>query len=247
MTENEMLYKVKTADGREVGIYKDKTHYRAYDADKKLVGDPRVSLAQLLTDLGAPLEGDQSPKPEEPAAKKREEKKLGEAETANKKKLVITYDGSHFRAYDADKKLVGEPYVLLNSLLPAVKAVDYTAMDPAVKRETPPEQQEAPIGEVKNHIDTDNSETKDAPPEPEPANPTVALVADVTKCGQHEAGNCKMDNVSCDSACGEHASRAAKAAPPPAETPKQREEREFNEALAAENKNKAAKVPSKRK
>jgi len=247
MEENEGLYKVKAANGREVEIYKDKTHYRAYDADKKPVGDPRVHLAQLLTDLGATLDGDQNPKPEDPAAKKREEKKLGAAETADKKKLTITYDGSHFRAYDADKKMVAEPYVLLNSLLPAVKAVAYTAMDPAVKRDTPPEQQKEPIGEVKNDTDTAQPETKNAPGETKAADgePPPAA-ADVTKCGQHEAGNCKMDNVNCDGACGEHASRAAKLAPP-AETPEQREEREFNEALEAEKKNKASKVPAKRK
>lgn len=209
MEENERLYKVKTADGRNVGIYKDKTHYRAYDAEKKLVGEPRVNLAQLLTDLGATLEGNQSPKPEEPAAKKREEKKLGEAETADKNKLTITYDGSHFRAYDVEGTLVGAPYVLFNSLLPAVKAVLYTAMDPAVKRETPPETQQAPVGETKNETDTPAPETKDTPSETD----TPATGTETTT----------------------------------RETQAQREEREFNEALAAETKAKASKVPAKRK
>lgn len=37
---------------------------------------------------------------------------------------------------------------------------------------------------------------KDAPP------------ADVTECGQHAAGDCKMDDEKCDGACGEHAARA---------------------------------------
>lgn len=191
MTENKTEFKAEAAYGK-LTLRKDKTHWRAYNADNKQVGEAFMDLNMLLNNLDARLEGNEKPPTvEEPGKVKPVEKKLGEAETKEGVKFIITHDGFHFRARKKDGGQVMQPYMRLNDLLPAIGAKAYVGMDPEVERQTPHETAEKPVGDK-----------PDTPPTEAQQN------LDRSKCGQFKNSKCGMDGKECDGQCGEHAARA---------------------------------------
>ena len=201
--ENKVTYDAVLKDGSKVRITKDATHYRAHNAAGVQVGQPFVALGSLLDAIGGRLPGEQGPaaQVQEPKAEgtgKPVEVRAGEAELPGGEKLAITNDKYHYRAYrhygTAKAERVGGEYTSVNTLLTELKAVAACVA---------PAPQPAPAAA---------QTTEESPAAPDMENPNRKPPADVTKCGQHDKGNCKMDEEKCDGQCGEHAARATKKA-----------------------------------
>lgn len=140
MTENKTEYNAEAACGK-LKLRKDKTHWHAFDASGKQVGQPFMELSALLESLDAILEGGQRPVAvDEPTKEKLVEEKLGEAENKSKEKFTITFDKHHFRAYPKGSLTpAAAPYMRLNDLLAIIGATAYVGQDPAVSRAATPE------------------------------------------------------------------------------------------------------------
>ena len=54
--ENVVMFTGKTEDGTKVKIYKDKFHFRAFSAAGKQIGDPFISMVDLLNKNGITLD-----------------------------------------------------------------------------------------------------------------------------------------------------------------------------------------------
>lgn len=226
----------KMQDGTEVVIRKDATHFRAYNKENAAIGQPLMNLDYLLAYLGITLDGLQGEAKEVYLeANKPAEKKVGEAE-AGDKRYEITHDGHHYRAQpmQGPAGTLPPPCMDMDTLLNSIGATSCTLSDPetmAPKSETKAAQEETPAaGNETKAAPEETPATKEdqlpleaqageAPagatvpaglPAAPPVDVTAAPPADVTECGQHKAGECKMDGVACDGQCGEHAQRAKK-------------------------------------
>lgn len=191
--EKKVTYEAVLKDGTKVKIAKDAHHYRAHNAAGVQVGQPYVSLGSLLDAIGGRLPGEQGPtaqvkEPKADGTGKPAEALAGEAELADGTKLEITYDKYHYRAYkkysNKPAEKVGGAFTKVNALLLDIKA---TAASVAPEPQKPPQAAATfPAAPLNGNV----------PP------------ADVTQCGQHQEGQCKMDLTKCDGQCGEHAARA---------------------------------------
>ncbi len=184
-------FKVETKGGVELTVKTDGQHFRAYDEKGAQVGQPWMEYGNLVKELDIKL-------PPSAGDKEREDRKTAHAEievwpknekitelkvkTRSGKELTIKKGQHHFRAYDKDGNQVGLPWMEYHCL--------------------------------SAELDLENIETA-TKPEPESTNPIPQYdpkaepnPASRDKCGHFINETCRIDGISCDGQCGEHASRA---------------------------------------
>ncbi len=125
------------------------------------------------------------------------------AEMPDGSKITIRKDKTHYRAFSADGKQVGEAWIKLSSLQDELKFKIFGEQGAGTDQgqqgagSEPEQSTEAPGEKVGQEQSGD-----------QPAAGADQSNHDRSRCGHFKEEVCQMDNTACDGQCGEHASRA---------------------------------------